>query len=200
MKRILLALLLFVPLAAAQTFQVQPQPVPITVVCPTGSATVAGFTFTCPGQVVPQCPSPPGPGPCNLPPGVVNLGIVPFDGSNFPAPSGTTTITNLTPYAYAQLTIPNAPGKLAVISVTTNGSSNAWRQLSVSKTIGDFSKVVGQGQTASAYLAIGTAQSGAVTVQVGEVWYLMERNQLPSGGSSCTTPDCNMVFRAYPPN
>ena len=49
--------------AAAQTFQVPApaQQVPVTIVCPSGSAIPSGSTFTCPGS------GPPPPGACNQP-------------------------------------------------------------------------------------------------------------------------------------
>ena len=201
MKTLLtLALLSILSSSSAQTFQIQPAPVSIVVSCPGGQATASGNTFTCPGAV-PQCPSPPGPGPCGLPPGVVNIGQLTFDGTPVP----TQGITSTTPYAYAKVVLPTGQdGKLAGIAVLTDGRSTAWRQITLSQSIGDFSNLTPpsfvQGLTATLYLAIGTPRANAVTVQGGSTWYINIRDQLPYSGNSCTQADCNFSLRAYPPS
>ncbi len=200
MKLILLALLLLAPTAIAQTFQVQPAPVSVVISCPSGSATASGNTFKCPGSV-PQCPSPPGPGPCGLPPGVINIGQLTFDGTQVP----TQGVVPSTPYAYAKVVIPTGEdGKLVGIAILTDGRSTAWRQVTLSQTIGDFSNLSPpafvQGVTATIYLAIGTPRVNAVTVQGGSTWYVNIRDQLPYGGSSCSQPVCDFSLRAYPPS
>lgn len=184
--------------ADAQTFQVQ---TPVTVVCPSGSATQNGSTFTCAGSV-PQCPSPPGPGPCTQPPaGSVNIGDLQFNGVQV----DTNGVGPNTPCAYGKITMPTGvSGMSSSVVALVNGSSNAWKQVTLTKDICDFSVTTAptfsQGQTATIFMSFVTPKAGSVTVLPGVVYYFNVRNQLPFGGKSCTAPDCNFAVRLYPPS
>lgn len=197
--KILLAIALLASTAFAQQFTVQS---PITVVCPQGPATASGATFTCPGGVVPQCPSPPGPGPCGVPVGTVFVGDLQFTGVQL----DTGGITSSTKCGYGRITIPAGHvGLTSSVVIFANGSSNAWRQTTLSKIPCDFSQTsapyFSQGQTSNLFLAFTTPRVNAVTVLPAEVWYFNFRQQLPfGGGSSCTIPDCNAGIRMYPPS
>lgn len=196
-------LFLLASLAQAQSFNVQPPLVSIAIVCPSGSATAKGNTYTCPGSVIPQCPSPPGPGPC-VPPGSVFIGDIPLNGAQI----NTNGVLKTTPFFYGRVVIPfGQDGKTFSVSVLANGSggSNAWKKVVFTKSPGDFSNqnppVFSQGQTASVYAIINGSAINAVPVKPGEIWYFSVEYQLPfSTQPSCTQTDCDAGVRGYPPS
>lgn len=203
MKLILLALLSTA--ALAQTFQVSPPPVPISIVCPSGQATASGTTYTCPGGVVPPtCPSPPGAGPCPPAPvcqgySSVNLGDIVFGDFTRDSQGVHDNIV-----AYGRIVVPNPlpanwNGKTTAMSVFEHGDGTAWKQLFLSKdkpcvfqnTGSNFS----QGLTASVYATFNGTGIGSVSFKPGETWYMTVRNQLPSGQSSCAPGSaCNFGY------
>ena len=202
MNRILLALILLAPLSWAQTFQVDPPPIPIKVVCPSGLATASGNTYTCPGGVVPQCPSPPGSGPCGgptPPPGSIYLGDLVFDG----APVDTQGVNSKTTFVYGRIVIPNAPGQKVSVTAYAGASGAGYKQMVISKSVGDFVGTPGsgaQGVTVTVYMAIGTPQMGSMTVQPGDIFFVNMRYQFMGQPTCAPGQMCDFSVRSYPPS
>lgn len=189
-------LFLLASLAQAQSFNVQPDPVPITVICPSGTATASGNTYTCPGNIPP-------PPTCS---GytVVKLGALPIDGSqtNSAGVDGNDV-------AYGTISIPSPLpagwlGKVSSAAVLANGSGNAWRKVYLSQKPCDFTATAPafvQGQTATISFIYGANSPYAVRVEPGQTWYLNIKDELPFGGPSCNPGTaCDFGVRVYPPS
>jgi hypothetical protein len=134
---------------------------------------------------------------------VVNVGDLRFDGTQVNTSGlkgaavmvGRIVIPDPLPTGYY--------GKQASLSTFSWISATAWKKVVLSRTPCDFGAVapaVSQGLTANLYLSFGTANTNAVTVKAGEVWYLNVKHELPFGGQSCSNGVyCDFALRVYPP-
>lgn len=204
MKLALFLLCCIASACLAQTFQVQPPPLPITVVCSSGQATASGNTYTCPGSVIPQCPSPPGAGPC--PPTPVCSGYQSINLGDIPVGQGLTDSQGVRGniVAYGRIVVPNPIpdnwiGKTTTLSVFEHGDGTAWKQIYMSKdkpcVFVNSGNNFGQGTTAYVNMTFVSSTVNAVTIKAGETWYATVRNQLPNGAPSCASgSNCNFGY------
>jgi hypothetical protein len=95
-------------------------------------------------------------------------------------------------------------GSSTNIAVYEYAGPSSWRRAWISKSKCDMSAARPAYASDSGphfYLSVGTAQSGMVTVQPGETWYLMVTNQTDIYGSirdSCSAGHCEIGVTAYP--
>jgi len=134
-----------------------------------------------------------------------NLGDLKFDGSQVESNGMRSGYV-----AYGRVVIPdplpaNWVGKTTALSVFEYAGGSYWKKIYLSKTPCDFPTTTGawnQGTNANLYLTFGTTGYLSTTVQAGEVWYVMIKNEnLWNDQSSCrsTARNCDFAVRLYPP-
>lgn len=127
----------------------------------------------------------------STPPGVVNVGLLPCDGTRHRSVGMNPT----TPYAMATIVVPNAIGKLLTVAIYTDATGTPWRKACLSRTPGDFTSRVGsQGISVNLNMVIGDF------AQPGEILCVNVKNENSNGSNSCASgANCDFGITAYPP-
>jgi hypothetical protein len=135
----------------------------------------------------------------------INLGDLAFNGTQTDSNGMRAGVV-----AYGRIVIPNPLptgwyGKTTSLSVFEYGSGSVWKKVYLSKTPCDFPTGIGswsQGINTNLYMTFGTQGFLSTSVQPGDIWYVMVKDEALYGTTASCAPgtNCNFSLRLYPPS